>query len=167
MFNNIWPVWRIWCGANSNRVHRRIRDQFRLGGLRSVAPIFSPLLARKSSDFALILHAFLPENGYLKKLKGAAAPPPPHPPHTPMIACESLCNVTTFFSVYRGTYVGDVWIYTLRCQNGSKPIFMWGFVSRYIPPQKYFAISISRYMMMQTVQRCWISILHNYSQAYF
>ena len=33
-----------------------VRDQFRLGGLRSVARIFSPLLARKSSGFARILH---------------------------------------------------------------------------------------------------------------
>ena len=33
-------------------------DQFRLGGLRSVARIFSLLLARKSSGFARILHDF-------------------------------------------------------------------------------------------------------------
>ena len=57
--------------------HRRIRDQFRLGGLRSVARIFSPLLARKSSGFARILHEFLPENGYLKTSRGLQ-PPPPH-----------------------------------------------------------------------------------------
>ena len=31
-----------------------VRDQFRLGGLMSVARIFSPLLARKSSGFARI-----------------------------------------------------------------------------------------------------------------
>ena len=36
-----------------------VRDQFRLGGLRSVARIFSQLLARKSSGFARILHDFL------------------------------------------------------------------------------------------------------------
>ena len=35
-----------------------IRDQFRLGGLRSVARIFYPLLAQKSSGFARILHDF-------------------------------------------------------------------------------------------------------------
>ena len=35
-----------------------VRDQFRLGGLRSVARICSPLLARKSSGFARILHDF-------------------------------------------------------------------------------------------------------------
>ena len=56
-----------------------IRDQFCLGGLRSVARIFSPLLARKSSGFARILH-FLPENGYLKNSRGAAAPSPQPPP---------------------------------------------------------------------------------------
>ena len=33
-----------------------VRDQFRLGGLRSVARILYPLLARKSSGFARILH---------------------------------------------------------------------------------------------------------------
>ena len=58
-----------------------VRDQFRLGGLRSVARIFSPLLARKSSGFAHILHdfLFLPEYGYLKNSRGAAAPPPQPP----------------------------------------------------------------------------------------
>ena len=63
-----------------------VRDQFHLGGLRSVARIFSPLLARKSSGFAQILHVFLPEYGYLKNSRGAAAPPPPPspPPRTPM-----------------------------------------------------------------------------------
>ena len=35
-----------------------VRDQFRLGGLRPVARIFSPLLARKSSGFARILPDF-------------------------------------------------------------------------------------------------------------
>ena len=45
------------------------------GGLRSVARLFSPL----SSGFARILQTFLPENGYLKNSRGAAAPPPPHP----------------------------------------------------------------------------------------
>ena len=62
-----------------------VRDQFRLQGLRSVARIFSPLLARISSGFARILHFFCPKilNGYWKILGGggggggAAAPPPP------------------------------------------------------------------------------------------
>ena len=35
-----------------------VRDQFRLRGLRSVAQIFYPLLAQKSSGFAWILHLF-------------------------------------------------------------------------------------------------------------
>ena len=56
-----------------------VRDQFRLGGLRSVARIFSPLLARKSSGFARILHNFLPKNCYFKNSRGATAPPPPAP----------------------------------------------------------------------------------------
>ena len=38
--------------------HIGVRDQFHLGGLRSVARIFSPLLARKSSGFARILPDF-------------------------------------------------------------------------------------------------------------
>ena len=56
-----------------------VRDQFRLGGLRSVARIFSPLLARKSSGFARILPDFLPEYGYFENSRGggAAAPQPP------------------------------------------------------------------------------------------
>ena len=48
------------------------------GGLKSLAPIFSPLLDQKSSGFVRIL-LFLPENGYLKNYRGgggggAAAP---------------------------------------------------------------------------------------------
>ena len=56
-----------------------VRDQFRLGGLRSVARIFSPLLARKSSGFARILPDFLPEYGYFQNSRGGGggAPPPP------------------------------------------------------------------------------------------
>ena len=61
-------------------LHIGVRDQFRLGGLRSVARIVSPLLARKSNGFAQILHAFLPENGYLKNSREAADPQPPPPP---------------------------------------------------------------------------------------
>ena len=51
----------------------------------SVARIFSPLLARKSSGFARILPDFLPEYGYFQNSGGggAAAPPPP-PPRTLM-----------------------------------------------------------------------------------
>ena len=45
----------------------------------AVARIFSPLLARKSIGFALILHAFLPENGYLNNFRGLQPPPPPPP----------------------------------------------------------------------------------------
>ena len=62
-----------------------VRDQFHLGGggLRSVARIFYPLLARKSSGFARILHGFfVPENCHLKNSRGctpSASPPPPPP----------------------------------------------------------------------------------------
>ena len=63
-----------------------VRDQFRLGGLRSVARIFSPLLARKSSGFARILPDFLPEYGYFENSRGAAAPPP----RTPMYIVVSI-----------------------------------------------------------------------------
>ena len=38
------------------------RDQFRFGGLMSLARIFYPVLARKSSGFARILRVLLPEN---------------------------------------------------------------------------------------------------------
>ena len=46
------------------RKHRRTGaggEQFRLGRLRSVVRIFSPLLARKSSCFARILYDFWPK----------------------------------------------------------------------------------------------------------
>ena len=57
-----------------------VRVQFRLGGLRSVARIFSPLLARKSSGFARILPDFLPEYGYFQNSRGGCSPPSPPPP---------------------------------------------------------------------------------------
>ena len=62
-----------------------IRDQFRLGGLRSVARIFSPLLARKSSGFARILPNFIARIWLFEKFQGGGgcsppAPPPPPPP---------------------------------------------------------------------------------------
>ena len=44
---------------SQHSAHIGVRDQFRLGGLRSVARIFYPLLARKSSGFARILHDFV------------------------------------------------------------------------------------------------------------
>ena len=69
-------------------------DQFRLGGLRSVARIFSPLLARKSSGFARILPDFLPEYGYFENSGGGGGlqPPPPQPPlpRTPMLRPYSM-----------------------------------------------------------------------------
>ena len=46
-----------------------VRDQFRLGRLRSVARIFSPLLARKSSGFARILPDFCPNMEVKRKKK--------------------------------------------------------------------------------------------------
>ena len=59
-------------------------DHFCLGGLRSVARIFSPLLARKSSGFARILHDFFFARKWLfEKLQGGCSPPPPPPPRTP------------------------------------------------------------------------------------
>ena len=52
-----------------------VQDQFCSGGggLNSLARIFSPLLARKSSGFARILLALLPENCYLKTWGGGGA----------------------------------------------------------------------------------------------
>ena len=46
------------------------------GGLKSLARIFYPLVAQKSSDFSRILPAFLPKNGYLKISKGEGQQPP-------------------------------------------------------------------------------------------
>ena len=50
-------------------------------GLGSLARIFSPSLARKSSGFAGILLAFMPENCDFKHFKGGGVQiPSPHPP---------------------------------------------------------------------------------------
>ena len=59
-----------------------VQNQFRLRGLRSVARIFFPLLARKSSGFARIVHDLLPEYGYLKNSRGLQPPPPPSASYT-------------------------------------------------------------------------------------
>ena len=72
------PLWSLACIG--------IRDQFCFGELRSVARIFYPLLARKSSGIAQILHDFffLPEYGHLKNYTARGSSPPPR---TPMLAC--------------------------------------------------------------------------------
>ena len=72
-----------------------VRDQFCLGGLRSVARIFSPLLARKSSGFARILHDFFfcPNMAVWKILGGCSHPSPPPPPR--------LIRLCTFVGVTR------------------------------------------------------------------
>ena len=46
------------CNFDFSLLLMGVRDQFRLGGLRSVARIFFPLLARKSNGFARILQDF-------------------------------------------------------------------------------------------------------------
>ena len=59
-----------------------VRDQFYfLGGgeLRSLARIFYPVLARKSSGFAGILHVFLPESCHFENSRGLHPPSPPPP----------------------------------------------------------------------------------------
>ena len=78
--------------------HRTIgvRDQFRLGGLRSVARIFSPLLARKSSGFARILPDFLPEYGYFENSRGGGCSPPP--PRLVRLCIEPIAWQTKFNS---------------------------------------------------------------------
>ena len=81
-----------------------VRDQFRLGGLRSVARIFSPLHARKSSGFARILQScFLARNGYLKNYANGrgCSPSPPPPPHT-------------------HTHLVRLWLYNSMMENRGK-----------------------------------------------
>ena len=58
------------------------------GGLKSLTQIFSPLLARKSSGFAQILLAFMPENGYLKNSGGGGSAAP----LVPYLLCLSWWN---------------------------------------------------------------------------
>ena len=60
-----------------------VRDQFRLGGLRSVARIFSQLLARKSSGFAQILPDFFARIWLFSNFQGGLQPPSPPPPPPP------------------------------------------------------------------------------------
>ena len=83
-----------------------VRDQFRLGGLRSVARIFSPLLARKSSGFARILTDFFFARIWLfSKFQGGGAPPPPPPPRTPM------------FTLYKVEFVHPTMLLQKLCEG--------------------------------------------------
>ena len=84
--SNLWFIFSSWTNRSIG-----VRDQFRLGGLRSVARIFSPLLARKSSGFArILLDFFFARICLFEKIQGggggaaAPSPPPPPPPRTPM-----------------------------------------------------------------------------------
>ena len=72
--------------------HIGVRDEFRSGGLKSLARIFFPLLAQKSGGFARILPEFLPENGYLKNYRGGS-PPQPHGIHGPYAYAAYNYNV--------------------------------------------------------------------------
>ena len=75
------------------------------GGLKSLARIFSPLLARKSSGFTRILPAFLPENGYLKNSS-------PHP-HVPYAYNYNLLIVMFFFFMKLASTTKN-WIHILQ-----------------------------------------------------
>ena len=92
-----------------------VRDEFRSGGLKSLARIFFQLLARKSSGFARILPDlfFLPENGYLKNSRGAGcSPPQPHGPYAygtnylPLHSPEKVDKVCVCVCVGGGGRVG-------------------------------------------------------------
>ena len=81
--------------------HRRMGPlSFR--GLRSVARIFYPLLAWKSSGFAQILHDFCPKMAIWEISRGLQPPSPPPPPRMPMlllgILWEARENSTLFSS---------------------------------------------------------------------
>ena len=68
----------VW-GGGGIYICVRVRDHF-VRGLKSLARIFYPSLARKSSGFAQVLLAFLPKNCHLKNSRGMEPPPPPPPP---------------------------------------------------------------------------------------
>ena len=93
-----WGVTRHMTGY-----HKRMgRVSFR--GLKSLARIFFPLLARKSSGFArILLDFFLPENGYLNISRGAGAPLSPMG-CTPMLAMHS-CQKRLWFQTTLEAYI--------------------------------------------------------------
>ena len=104
-----------------------IRDQFPLGGLRSVARIFSPLLAQTSSGFARILNDFLfflPENGYLKNARGATAPPPP-PPTPPPPRLVRLCLIWLNLLNLRSSQVKCITVQSQRKEGKMIPVCPW------------------------------------------
>ena len=102
--------------------------QCRLGGLRSVAQIFSPLLGRKSRGFAriYITQFVLPENGYLDKYRvrwgGVRRPSPPPPVRLCLWICFSKRNVSILmiYNDHRSKY-----IYKLHdfCVHGGHFVF--------------------------------------------
>ena len=83
------------------------RDEFRSGwggGVKSLARIFSPLLARKSSGFARILLAFWPENDYLKNYRGATAPSLMH--RAPMkVNDQDMITMSVWFLIILIAYI--------------------------------------------------------------
>ena len=78
-------TWKEWQGNIT------IRDEFRLRGLKSLARIFFPLLARKSSGFARILpDLFYPKIAIWKILGGLQ---PPSAPWAVRLCRERMSNL--------------------------------------------------------------------------
>ena len=67
-------------------VHGRTGPKVSFGGrgLKSIAPIFSPVLAPKMKWFCPNITCFLPENGHLKNYCGVGGLQPPSPPPPPL-----------------------------------------------------------------------------------
>ena len=111
-----------------------VRDEFRSGGLKSLALIFSSIACTQIKWFCPnIIPAFLPENGYLINSRGAAAPPQPHGPYIRLCIYQFPTSpLFNFFYSNQGmgggggsigpcalSYVSDSGV-TRICQRGAK-----------------------------------------------
>ena len=92
-----------------SRACRGVRDHFRVGGggLRSVARIFFPLLARKSSGFARILHDFFCPKMAICKIPGGCSPPSPPPPRLVRLCVHALTWHTKVVSLCQNNQQRD------------------------------------------------------------
>ena len=91
-----WGMLPVWFGIS-------VRDEFRSGGLKSLALIFfpSPMLARKSSGFARIF----------SDLKNSRAPPPhPHGPYAYVVRNRYSYIHVVQVSLLRGMCVYTAWV---------------------------------------------------------
>ena len=112
-----------------------VREQFcggGGGGLRPLAEIFSPLLARKSNGFARLWHFFGCRKWPLEKNPRGCRRPPPPPPCTPMIpTSHSILRKWSQVVLTERLYVTVwPWHYVSYCRGGESLLISYLYIFR-------------------------------------